>query len=659
MRRPVLLLIALVTSPLAAQTPAGMRPPGAPGEGWAPRAWVERVLAVRSLVSETPQWAPGGTRITFLSSLGGGGTSIWGVSPEGGFPTRFAADLGTGGLFLPAPQMHTWSPDGAWISFVSDKSGSPEIWLWSARDGRQLQLTSLGGQRVNSYAWSPDGKWIALGGNRHGNFDLWKVAVPTGEVHRLTTDTRLEAYPAWTPDGRMLVYVRLDDRWMEHEVLELDLAAPGAAPRLITKDSDFFDYGEGSTFGYPLISPDGQTVLFRSQRSGWINYWAVPLAGGSPRPIAPEPAEQSEARWSPDGKQIAYVSNRNGTHDLRMVSAAGGVSRVAAAPPGTGVIANPAWSPDGRRLSYTMATPTRSADLYIVPVEGGQARQLTYSAPGGNIEQQLVVPEKTAYRSDTLTINAYLYKPPVIGPTDRFPAIVLAHGGPTAQFSDTYQQQAQFFARQGYVVLLPNVRGSSGYGRAFEMANNGCWGHCDLRDVVAGVDYLKKLPYVNAAKMGIAGSSYGGHMSTSAITWAPGVFQAAIPASAYPDRVGFMKEGEYRHIQQLAYEFGPFEQNEDVYRRNSPFYWIKDIQTPTFLVWGEGHFPESPQMLQFAKEMERLYKVVRYKAYPNENFYVTSVANTRQMLLDMLDFFNQHLNDKVVTPGGAASLSGR
>jgi dipeptidyl aminopeptidase/acylaminoacyl peptidase len=335
------------------------------------------------------------------------------------------------------------------------------------------------------------------------------------------------------------------------------------------------------------------------------------------------------------------------------MSAQGGEPRVLVSPE-LGVVANLDWAPDGKRLSYTLASPTRAADLYVVSLERGSSTQLTFSAPGGNLEQHLVTPEKIAYESfDGRTINAYLYKPHNIRSGERFPAIVLIHGGPTSHFADSYQLHAQFFTQQGYVMLLPNVRGSSGYGREFELLNNGDWGHGDRKDVVAGAEFLKSLPYVNPNKLGVEGTSYGGFLTPAVIAWSPGVFQAAIPISGYPNRVRFMEDGEYQHIQQLAYEFGPFEENKDVYYRNSPFFAIKNITTPTFLIHGEGRFPESPQMKHFADEMERHYKVFRYKAYQGETYYVRGRENTRQMLLDMLDFFDGYLKDDVAESGPA------
>jgi dipeptidyl aminopeptidase/acylaminoacyl peptidase len=638
---------------------AGQATTASMGSGGSERAAAlsaEKLLTIGSVLAgrDAPQWMPDGSRILFLSGLGGA-SGLWSVSPEGGFPTPVTQDLslvGVGSLGSPKP---TPSPDGRWISYVSSKSGAPEIWLWSVADGREMRLTDLGA-RVAALEWSPDGKWIAFSGDRHGNLDIWKVAVPGGEVHRLTTDARYDVFPTWSPDGRHILYVRLDERWVDHDVMEI--GADGSRPRLVVADTDFFDYRGGTAFGAAQPSPDGRQVLFRSLRSGWHNFWVVPRGGGEPRQIAAEAADQTDARWSPDGRQILFVSNTNGTHHLKVVPAAGGAARALVAP-AVGVVARPSWSPDGRRISYTLVTPTQPEDLHVVEVGSGRSRQLTHSLPAGNLERTLVEPEKVRYRSpDGLEIPAYLYRPREIARGERLPGIMWIHGGPTSQFHDDLQLHVQFFVQRGYVVLLPNIRGSSGYGKAFEDANNGCWGHCDLQDVLAGVEYLKRLPYVNPHRMGITGTSYGGCMSLAATAFAPGVFQASIPASGYGDWIHFYHEQELRHIKLMDYEFGPLAGNEEVYRRNSPIFHIDRISTPTFLIHGEGHFPGSVASHNFAKELEKNYKVFRHKAYPNENYYIRGRENVRQMLLDVAEFFDQYLKDaEVPRAAQAARLS--
>lgn len=620
-------------------------------QAWSPLP-LDKLVDIGSVVNtgERPQWFPDGSRILFASSLGRSG--LFAIGPGGGFPVSVPVTRAGAGHFLASSQ-YRLSPDGAWLAYISDAAGFPEIWLLSLANGREMQLTAHGG-RINSFSWSPDSRWIAFAGDRFGNYDVWRVSVPGGEQHRLTSEKLYEVFPSWTPDSRSILYVRLDQHWVNHDVIAI--SADGSNPRTVVRDVDFFDYGAGDKFGYPDVSPNGRTVMFPSYRSGWINYWIAPLEGGEPRQLAPAQADQSDAVRSPDGRDVAYVENHNGTVDLRVVPVSGGAPRVLVSP-NEGVVGNPAWSPDGRLISYTYGNTTQPADLYVVEVASGNSRQLTNSAPVGAVEDQLLKPEKISYRStDGLTIRAYLYKPPAIGRGERFPGILISHGGPTAQYSDSFHRDAQFFAQRGYVVLMPNFRGSSGYGREFEDANNGCWGRCDLEDMVAGVEYLKTLPYLDPDHMGITGSSYGGHMSTAAGAFAPGVFQAAIPASGYPNRVKFIDDGEFRHIQQMEYEFGPFEQNRDAYYRHSPYYFIKDIQTPMFLLHGEGHYPESPQMREFARMMQKEYKTFRYKAYRGETYYVRGRANTIEMYRDMLNYFDFYLKGKKVPLPGATHL---
>ncbi|MBM3790837.1 MAG: S9 family peptidase [Acidobacteria bacterium] len=310
--------------------------------------------------------------------------------------------------------------------------------------------------------------------------------------------------------------------------------------------------------------------------------------------------------------------------------------------PKTGMCGNPEWSPDGTRICYTFATPTTVGDLHVVSVTGGEVKQLTFSAQMGNLERMLVSPDKITYKStDGFSIPAYLYKPAALRPGERYPGIIWIHGGPTSQFSDSLQPDVQFFVQQGYVCLLPNIRGSSGYGREFEDANNKCWGECDLKDVLAGVEYLKTLPYVDPDAMGITGTSYGGIMSMAAVAFAPGTFQAAIPCSGYCDYIRSVEESELRHGKLWDYEMGPWKENEALYRRLSPYYHVENVTTPTLVICGEGRYPGSPQSRYFAEQLEKYYKIYKYVAYPDEMYYVR--RHVPEMRLEMLRWFDRFL----------------
>ncbi len=604
---------------------------------------IDQLLAIKPIPgSEAPRWLPDGSGIVFASGLGGG-VDLWKVA-QGSCPVRLSVGMGSVGHL--ASFMFCPSPDGRFIAYVSQKSGAYEVWLWSADGEPDRQLTKLGGA-IESLAWSPDSAAVVISANRYGTYDVYRVDIPGGEAHRLTSGPRYEVYATFTADGQEILYVRLDERWVDHEIVRME--RDGSQPRVIASDENFFDYHYGRTFGYPTASPDGRWVFFRSHRSGWINYWAVSPGGGEPRQLAPQEADQEGGDWSPDGQWFAYTSNTNGTADLRIVPAGGGEPRVLVAP-GMGVVSHPQWSPDGARISFLLATPTSPADLHVVDVVSGAVSRLTDSAIG-KTARMLAIPEKIAYASfDGEVIHAYLYRPKSIGVSANGAGILFVHGGPTSQFMDTLQPQVQFFVQRGYTLLLPNPRGSSGYGRRFEDLNNADWGHGDLLDVIFGAEELKKLDDVDAGKMGITGTSYGGIMSMAAVAFAPGYFQAAIPMSGYGDFLHMKAEQELRHIKLLEYEFGPLAENEEVYRRCSPIFEVAKATTPCFVIHGVGKYPQSAAGREFALALEREYKTFKYTTYPGETYYVASTQNVRQMLLDMDEFFRLYFD----LPDGAS-----
>jgi dipeptidyl aminopeptidase/acylaminoacyl peptidase len=535
--------------------------------------------------------------------------------------------------------MQSWSPDGRLVAYLAEHAGATELWLWERATGRQRPLTRLG-NHISSYSWAPDGASLLVASNQLGRYDIYRVALADGSAARLTDDTRYEVSPVSTPDGARVLYVRLDEHWADHEVVSI--AASGGGERVLATDQDFFDYHYGRTFGSPLVAPDGRMALFRSHRSGWINYWAVPTDGGEPRQLCTQASDQSGAAWSPDGRRVAFISNENGTLALWLCDADGSNARTLVTPE-LGVCQAPAWSPDGATIAILQSSPTDTQDLWIVDVASGAAVRLTDSLPVG-LRGRLSKPEKIAYPTfDGLTINAYLYRPARQEPGARCPAVLLIHGGPTSQFYDVLDPLAQHLAQHGYAVLQPNIRGSSGYGKKFEDLNNGDWGHGDLKDAIAGADWLRAQDWVDGAHIGITGTSYGGCLSMSAVCNAPGQFQAAAPHAGYADWVFVMGEQERRHLQLMRYEFGSFPEQIEVYRHCSPIYNVRQAQTPTLVLHGEGQLPRSDDSRRFVEAMRREYKTVEYKVYPGECYYVRTRANLRQMYLDMVDFFDRYL----------------
>jgi len=603
------------------------------------RLSIDQILAVRSQAgSEAPQWSPDGRGITFVSGLGGG-VELWSTSPDGGPLTRLT--VGMGGVGHLATFIPRWSPTGEYVAYVSSKSGADEVWLWPADGSAEVQLTRLGA-RIEALSWAPDGRSLAVASNMYGTFDIFRVAVPSGETRRLTEGPLYSVYPTFTPDGQSILFVRLSESWVDHEVVRVDL--DGGNPEVVLRDHDFFDYHYGRSFDYPAVSSDGRALLFHSQRSGWTNVWLAPVDGaGEPRQVAAAEADQSDPAWSPDGTRVAYIENHNGTLDLRVVSAAGGAPRVLVAPE-SGVCSGPAWSPDGTRIAYLFGDPNCPNDLWVVDVASGARRRLTDSMLGGGVHERLARPEKVHYRSfDGLEIPAYLYRPSGQLAPESYPAILWIHGGPTSQYMDTFQPQVQYFLQQGYAVLMPNPRGSSGYGRHFEDLNNRDWGGADLRDVVAGAEYLKTLPEVDGEHIGITGTSYGGIMTMNAVAFAPGVFQAAVACSGYCDFVNMHGEQELRHIKLLEFELGMLPESVEVYHRCSAIYQVHQATTPCFVLHGEGKYPGSSEGRMFALALEANYKPFWYKTYPGETYYVASPANVRRQMLDMQAFFDLYL----------------
>lgn len=601
----------------------------------------DQLLAVVPLAGiDPPVWQADGTAVVVVSPLAGG-NDLWSFPVDGGAPERLTSGIGSvGHLSSPLPRR---SPDGRYWSYVTGDIGSTEVWLQPA-DGSPAFAVSRLGANIIGVEWSADSASLLVAANRTGTYDIHEVSVPDGAHRALTDDERYEVCPVASPTGDARYHVMLDETWTEHHLVRVPLTGDEAGTATtIMVDTGFFDYQYGRVFGTPRVSPDGRTVLFRSYRSGWINIWAVAATGGEPWPVHPEDADQDHAAWSPDGTRIVLTSNRDASVRLVEVPVDGGEARVLV-DPGDGVCAVPAYSPDGTRVAFTLARPTHPADLHVVDVATGALTRLT-RAVGDAVEAHLARPERLTYTGeDGLEIPAFLYLPSTAGVEPNGAGIVLVHGGPTMQWFPAFDNYAQFLVSRGYTVLLPNIRGSSGYGRAFEEANDRDWCGGDLRDVVRGGELLRSRPDVDADRIAVTGLSYGGIMSMAATTLAPGAFRSAVSLSGYGDFLHMMDEQEFRHQQLLRKELGDPVADRDVYLRASSIYAVRQAGNPLFIAHGVGRYPQSDAGRRFAEAMEREYKPFEYRTYPDEHYYVYGRDNTRRLWADVDAFLRRTLD---------------
>ena len=463
----------------------------------------------------------------------------------------------------------TWSPDGKSIAFISNMSGRNNLWLVPAEGGWPVQLT-VSDQRQSSPAWSPDGKWIAYQSDYDGDeqWDIFLVSPKSGKVVNLTSTREIaETDPTWSPDGRYLAYLVKPKTSATHEidvydtlmreVKHITTSTPqdkGNFNLVWSKDGKYIVYTQEQAKGTDSnifiaevakgkstlltphegeqrysdddISADGKRVLFTSNAvNGYENIGLLEIATKKISWLTHNKWEIHGGEFSPDGKHITFSANVDGNEDIYLHDLATGKSTMLPIAKGvnepTG--GHSAFTKDGERLLYYHNGPTAPGDLWVYTLATGKSHQITHSLVAGVRSEDMVEPYLVHYpsRDGKWTISAFLYVPFNMARNGQNAAIVYIHGGPTAQTMNSFNRFIQYAANQGYMVLAPNYRGSTGYGREFQQANLFDMGGGDLQDVLAGVDWIKQTGHLDPKKDRCDGRKLrrlsqhdGGHEST-------------------------------------------------------------------------------------------------------------------------------------------------
>ncbi len=547
-----------------------------------------------------------------------------------------------------------WSPDGQWIAYLRDTGGDERFQIWvMRRDGRRLrQLTSATAAGHRDIAWSPDGTRLAFVSNSTGHrYGLEIVEVASGARLVLSDFEHDDAQPRWSPDGRWLVFSSRRDAARTNADLFLIPSAGGEAICLDTRAGTEGESVDGHW------SPDGRMIAFTTNVRGRSEISLAHLDGmldeaGGPRGRSPRIVvltnsiyDSTEPAWRPDGRGVVYLQARESQVAVRRVFVASHADSPVADLPGVHKFAH--VGPDSETVAFLHASARRPHDVWVRLQRAVVPQPITSSLSARVDPGTLVQPVHVRYPSaDGREIPALLYVPfaEALRGEGTPPAIVHIHGGPLGQHLAWWDPISQWFAHRGYVVLAPNIRGSTGYGREFQEANRGDWGGDDLGDVVAGVRWLGQEGIAGPKRIGAFGGSYGGFMTMYALAREPAVWAAGV---SYVGVVSWKTlhettRGDLREY--LERELGDPVGAAELYRDRSPLTHARSITAPLLILQGAND-PRVPQ-----SEAEQLVAALReskttfdYHVYPDEGHGFRKVEHRVDMLRRATEWFDRHL----------------
>ena len=572
--------------------------------------------------------SPDGTQVAFTWNMDGQ-FQLFVVPVAGGEPRRLTDDAN-------AAQWPDWTPDGQSILFRRDRDGdeNTNLLLIPAAGGAAHAITDNPNTVDSSPSFTPDGRTVIFTSNGDGPYHLSSVSIDGGRPRQLTQGEFSELSAEVSPDGTRVAFARRKPEGvrMLTDLVILDL----------TTSEEQLLGTFGVHHGDPHWSPDGTTILFSDDASGFQQVIAIDVVMGAVTSISPATHDTGGATFSHDGTSIVYLENRDGNlipiiHNLATAKR----KEVTVFP--DGVHAELHLTADGTTLVCIYSGPQHPADIWAIPLDGSAPRQLTESLPDGIDRPALVRPELVRYpSSDGLIVPAWFYRP--IG-VERPPAIVLVHGGPTGQTMNAWSVQVQFFVSRGYAVLAPNNRGSTGYGTAYRDANLRDWGGADLRDLVAGQRWLAEGGMVSPARIGVTGGSYGGYMTLIAMTKTPDVWAAGVSVVGMSNLHTLYKttrKGDL--LPYLIQQIGTPDENPTLYHDRSAINFIDDMQRPLLILQG-GRDPRVPlaEAEQMRNRMLAAGKTVGYHAYMDEGHGFRRVENVVDAMYRTVAFFDEHM----------------
>ena len=570
-----------------------------------------------------------------------------------------------------------WSPDGSEIAFISNRGDEkqPQIYVIPLHGGEARPLTDLKGE-IGPFEWSPDGKHFVcqfrkkdqeaiareederkkeLGVvSRHitrvfykldgsgflpkERWHIWTIDARTGRARQLTdSDVHDELNPWWSPDGKEIVFCsnRSDDPDLDPDAVDLFvIPAHGGELRKIKTP-----VGPKEK---PTFSPDEKWLAYLGQEGRgqwWKNtcLWVVPADGSEESKNLTEKFDfdvssrtgndlpgslpMMPPTWSKDGNRLYFQVSQHGNTVLKSVTLDGDERGLQTAIGDKGVVGSFSLDNEQSRLAYFQANMTDLGQVWVRDVTTGRSHKLTRVNENllrardlGEIEE---VWFKGAAGND---LQGWILKPPGFDETKKYPSILEIHGGPRIQYGNFFMHEFYYLAAHGYVVYFCNPRGGQGYGEEHARAIWNNWGTADYDDLMAWVDFVQQKPYIDTARMGVTGGSYGGYM-TNWIIGHTDRFKAAVTQRSVSNLISMYGSSDFNWSFQAEFGDEPPWENLENYWRQSPMKYIGNVKTPTLVIHSEQDLrcaiEQDEQVFVALKKLGVDTKMIRFPDEPH------------------------------------------
>lgn len=610
---------------------------------------------------------------------------------------RLAGELaGAWGCWAP-----TLTRDARRLAYVSDRRGLPELWVQDLEGSvepvvaRCLELPEIGGDPVVAAHWSPDGRWLAFSVATGGGVrtEVWVVRPDGSDARRLAGNPDHAVLGPWARTGHHLVVtVTGVDGGSESLLVDPDSgvesgAGSGASERIaggplvqvldLTRDERFALLREGprgsqacwlldradgtwhevlpeagageTSFAFLRPSPAGdphRLVAYAVTDAGLPRRALVtaPFGAGGVREGAGTIARRNDAEVDyadadDAGRRVLVVWNVEGRSELEVIDTASGDSRIVPDVPGE-VVSGGVLARNGSLAVLVVESPLVPRRLWAFDLDEGSWHPLT---PAPAIRRRLVAPTLERLEShDGLGISGWLYRPADAGPAT--PAVVSVHGGPESQERPVFSPYHQMLVAAGITVFAPNIRGSSGYGRAFVHADDR-YGRLDaIGDVVACAEWLAGSGIADPSRIAVAGRSYGGYVTLVCLTGFSGVFAAGIDICGMSDLLTFYRDTEPWIARGAVTKYGDPASEADLLAQLSPLRHVAAVRSPVLVAHGEldTNVPVS-ESHQIVAALRARGCDVEYLELRGEGHEYLRMASRQRLLVAMARFLDRTL----------------